>query len=80
MSGWWGLARHFHYLPEIVAAILWTPPIQFNTVCPYFYVCFLTVLLVDRAHRDDARCQSKYREYWDQYKATVPYMIIPMIY
>lgn len=23
-SGYWGIARHFHYLPEIVAAICWS--------------------------------------------------------
>ncbi len=25
-SGWWGLARHFHYLPEILAAFFWSMP------------------------------------------------------
>ncbi|PWA61275.1 3-hydroxyisobutyryl-CoA hydrolase 3 [Artemisia annua] len=26
----WGLARHFHYVPEIMAAILWTIPALFD--------------------------------------------------
>ncbi len=44
-AGWWGLARHFHYLPEIIAALLWTVPALFTHVLPYFYVTFLTLLL-----------------------------------
>ncbi|XP_022716428.1 7-dehydrocholesterol reductase-like isoform X2 [Durio zibethinus] len=59
-SGWWGLSRHFHYVPEILAAFFWTVPALFNHFLPYFYVVFLTILLVDRAKRDDDRCRSKY--------------------
>ncbi|XP_060970752.1 7-dehydrocholesterol reductase-like isoform X3 [Cannabis sativa] len=29
-SGWWGLARHFHYVPEISAAFFWTVPALFD--------------------------------------------------
>lgn len=25
-SGWWGISRHFHYIPEIAAAFFWTVP------------------------------------------------------
>ncbi|KAH9716346.1 7-dehydrocholesterol reductase [Citrus sinensis] len=57
-SGWWGLARHFHYVPEILAAFFWTVPALFNHFLPYFYVIFLTILLFDRAKRDDDRCRS----------------------
>ncbi|CAL5443608.1 unnamed protein product [Camellia sinensis] len=58
-SGWWGLSRHFHYVPEILAAFFWTVPTLFNHFLPYFYVVFLTILLFDRAKRDDDRCRSK---------------------
>ncbi|KAG6764967.1 hypothetical protein POTOM_028981 [Populus tomentosa] len=58
-SGWWGLSRHFHYVPEILAAFFWTVPALFNHFLPYFYVIFLTILLFDRAKRDDDRCGSK---------------------
>ena len=60
IAGWWGLARHFHYLPEIIGAFCWTVPILTTPFLPYFYVVFLTLLLTDRAFRDDVRCQSKY--------------------
>ena len=55
-SGWWGIARHFHYVPEILGAFFWTLPALFDDVLPYFYVIFLAVLLTDRAFRDDNRC------------------------
>ncbi|RDY04435.1 7-dehydrocholesterol reductase, partial [Mucuna pruriens] len=66
-SGWWGLSRHFHYVPEILAAFFWTVPALFNHFLPYFYVIFLTILLFDRAKRDDDRCRSKYGKYWKLY-------------
>ncbi|RHN62817.1 putative 7-dehydrocholesterol reductase [Medicago truncatula] len=58
-SGWWRLARHFHYVPEILAAFFWTVPALFNHFLPYLYVIFLIILLFDRAKRDDDRCRSK---------------------
>ncbi|KAI9087307.1 hypothetical protein K1719_030777 [Acacia pycnantha] len=79
-SGWWGLARHFHYVPEILSAFFWTVPALFNHFLPYFYVIFLTILLFDRAKRDDDRCKSKYGKYWKLYCNKVPYKIFPGIY
>lgn len=76
-SGFWGIARHFHYLPEILAAIAWTLPVLFDDLLPWFYVTFLTVLLFHRAFRDDARCAAKYGAAWDEYRRRVPRRIIP---
>jgi len=78
-SGWWGLARHFHYVPEIMGALCWTLPALFLNVTPYFYVVFLTVLLVDRAFRDESRCAKKYAAAWQVYCQLVPYKIIPYV-
>ena len=78
-SGFWGIARHFHYVPEILGALFWTLPALFTDVSPYFYVIFLTVLLTDRALRDDNRCAAKYGKDWDLYRAKVPYKILPGI-
>lgn len=78
-SGWWGLSRHFHYIPEIIGALCWTVPALFNHFLPYFYVLFLIILLTDRAFRDDKRCATKYREDWDAYCEKVPYKIIPYL-
>jgi 7-dehydrocholesterol reductase len=79
-SGWWGVARHFHYLPEITAAFCWSAPAGFAAPLPYFYVAFLTALLVDRAFRDDARCAAKYGAVWAEYRALVPYKIVPGVF
>lgn len=76
-SGWWGLARHFHYAPEILAAFLWTAPALFLNFAPYFYVTSLTVLLIHRSMRDEKRCRRKYGPYWDEYRRAVPARIIP---
>ena len=78
-SGWWGVARHFHYVPEIIGALCWTLPALFLNVTPYFYVVFLTVLLVDRAFRDESRCRKKYGAAWQAYCQLVPYKIIPYV-
>lgn len=78
-SGWWGIARHFHYLPEIAGAFFWSVPALFLSPIPYFYVVFLSLLLLDRAFRDDARCAKKYGEYWERYCDLVPYKIIPYL-
>lgn len=80
VDGWWKVSRHFHYIPEILGSFFWSLP-ALNTafVGPYFYVVFLTILLVDRAFRDDDRCRRKYKQYWESYCTEVPYKIIPFI-
>ncbi len=80
VSGWWGISRHFHYIPEILGAFFWTVPALFTHFVPYFYVIFLTALLFDRALRDDKRCAKKYGNDWDRYCKNVPYKIIPFVY
>jgi 7-dehydrocholesterol reductase len=79
-SGWWGLARHFHYVPEIAVAISWSIPCQFSNFLPWVYPTYLTILLVDRAMRDDRRCQAKYGVFWEQYCQKVPYRILPGLF
>lgn len=78
-SGWWGISRHFHYVPEILGAFMWSVPALFSNFLPYFYVIFLTLLLVERAFRDDRRCSEKYGADWNQYCKLVPYKIIPYV-
>lgn len=78
-SGWWGISRHFHYIPEILAAFFWSLPALFSHFSPYFYVTFLTVLLLDRAFRDDRRCAQKYKDDWQIYCKLVPYKILPYL-
>jgi len=79
-SGWWGLARHFHYLGEITLAVAWTLPCGFTHFLPWFYPAFLAVLLVHRALRDDRRCREKYGRFWTEYCARVRYRIVPGLF
>ena len=79
-SGWWGIARHFHYVPEIAAALCWTLPVLFNNPIAYFYVIFLTILLLDRAFRQELRCKTKYGDSWQDYCEHVPFKVIPFIF
>lgn len=79
LSGWWGITRHFHYIPELIGAFCWTLPALFSNFLPWFYVIFLTILLVHRAFRDDERCARKYGIYWDEYCSSVPYKLIPFV-
>jgi hypothetical protein len=46
----------------------------------YFYFVFLSILLIDRANRDDERCARKYGEAWQEYRRLVPYRILPGVY
>ncbi len=79
-DGWWGIARHFHYVGEILGALCWSLPALFSSIIPYFYVIYLTLLLVHRARRDDKRCRIKYGKYWEEYCSRVPYRILPGVW
>ncbi|KAL8561732.1 hypothetical protein ACOMHN_026015 [Nucella lapillus] len=79
-SGWWGLARHFHYVAEIVLTFCWSVPALFSTVMPYTYLIWLVLLLTHRSYRDDAKCQKKYGQFWTEYRQQVPYRIIPYVF
>ncbi len=79
-SGWWGISRHFHYVPELLGTFFWTLPALFSNFLPYCYLIFLTILLVDRALRHDKRCSDKYGEHWEKYCEQVPYKIIPYLF
>ena len=79
-SGYWGLARHFHYLPELGIAVAWSLPVGLAAPLPWFYVVFLAILLFDRSRRDDRRCADKYGEDWDRYRRAVPWRIVPGLY
>jgi 7-dehydrocholesterol reductase len=78
-SGWWGVSRHFHYIPEVLGAFFWSVPALFDNFSPSFYVLFLTCLLMERAYRDDQRCAAKYGPDWEKYCEQVPYKIIPLV-
>jgi 7-dehydrocholesterol reductase len=79
-TGLWGISRNFRYVLELLGTFFWTLPASFFLPLPWFYFLFLTILLVDRANRNDSRCHHRYKEDWILYCQNVPYKIIPWIY
>jgi 7-dehydrocholesterol reductase len=79
-SGYWALSRHFHYIPELTLAFLWTYPCGFTHLLPYFYFIILFILLMHRAHRDDQKCRLKYGQAWQKYCDLVRWKVWPGIY
>ncbi|XP_074654924.1 uncharacterized protein LOC141908682 [Tubulanus polymorphus] len=79
-SGWWGLSRHFHYIPEIGLALCWTLPAGFDNIMPYSYWIVLVILLMHRSFRDEDKCSRKYGKFWVEYCKRVPYRVIPCLF
>lgn len=79
-SGWWGVSRHFHYVPEILLAFCWTVPALFRNIMPFSYLIFLVILLTHRSYRDDQKCHKKYGRFWNEYCQMVPHRIIPYLF
>lgn len=78
-SGFWGFSRQFHFLPELIAGLLWSLPAKFTHTLPYSYIIILLAIIVQRSFRDEWKCSEKYGKYWKQYCEKVPYRIIPYI-
>jgi delta14-sterol reductase len=80
VSGWWGVARKINYLGDILVAVSMSLPCGTQYLLPWLYPIYLTILLINRAYRDNERCKAKYGEDWDKYCEAVPYSIVPYIY
>ena len=79
-SGFWGLARHFRFVSELLAALSWSLPALFDHFLPYFYLVFVTILLWHRLYRDEERCRRKYGKDWEAHCRKVPCKLIPYVY
>ena len=79
-SGWWGLARHMNYFGDLLMGLAWCLPCLFESPIPYFYIAYLSILLIHRERRDNAMCAARYGEDWDRYCAKVRYRIVPGVY
>lgn len=80
MSGWWGISRHFNYVGDLMMSLSYCLTCGFDHLIPYFYIIYMTILLVHRTLRDEQRCRNKYGEKWDEYCKNVPYRILPFIF
>jgi len=79
-SGWWGLSRHFNYVGDLMGSLAYCLPCGFSHLLPYFYIIYMTILLIHRVYRDDIRCREKYGKFWVRYREEVPYRILPYVY
>ncbi len=86
VSGFWGAARHFNYLGEIIQAIALAIPGYYagkdnlSRALPWLYPLYYILLFIFRQRDDDKLCSEKYKEKWEEYKKAVPSKIIPGIY
>jgi hypothetical protein len=80
VSGFWGWSRHFNYVGDILMAVSWSLPCLFDSLVPWFYPIYFTILLLHRERRDHRLCSAKYGADWDRYCKKVPYRIVPGIY
>ena len=80
VSGYWGLARHFHYIPELTFALMICVPTMIASSLQLFYFIYLVILLCDRTGRDDQRCNKKYGKFWKMYCKQVPYKMVPYVW
>jgi 7-dehydrocholesterol reductase len=79
-NGYWGISRHFHYIPELSAAFAWCACGGFKHILPFAYFIFLCILLWDRASRDEIRLKEKYGSDYAKYCSIVRWKMIPGIY
>jgi hypothetical protein len=42
------------------------PPPRSRLWCSYFYIVFMSILLVSRIERDAGRCSAKYGQQWQE--------------
>lgn len=79
-SGLWGPARHLNYTGDLLGALAYCMACGHGHLLPYFYIVYMSILLLHRCIRDEHRCSSKYGEDWKRYTATVPYRLLPGIF
>jgi len=80
VSGWWGVARKINYAGEIAVYVAFALTTGTHSPYPYLLPLSLTILLVQRAARDDKKCGAKYGELWQQYCERVRFRIFPYLY
>lgn len=80
-SGFWGISRQFHFIPEWLASLAWSSTALIShSIYPYVYLLVLLAILVQRSFRDEEKCKLKYGKDWERYCEAVPARIIPYIF
>jgi Delta14-sterol reductase len=79
-SGFWGIGRKLNYTGEIGVYVCFALTTGFVSPWPYLLPLALTVLLVQRAARDDKKCAAKYGDAWKAYCERTRFRIVPYVY
>lgn len=79
-SGFWGIGRKLNYTGEIGVYLCFALTAGFGEPWPYLLPLALTVLLVQRAARDDKKCAAKYGDAWKAYCERTRFRILPFVY
>lgn len=83
-SGYWGWARHFNYIGDLVMCVGWAlacgGPEHGFPWAPTSYVVYFWMMDLHRLWRDESRCERKYKQDWLRYKLRVPRFIFPGIW
>ena len=80
VSGFWGVARKINYTGEIAVYVAFASTTGARSFYPYLLPLSLTLILVQRASRDDKKCGAKYGELWREYCERVRFRIFPFLY
>lgn len=80
VSGWWGIGRHMNYTGDLMLSAAYCLACGFDHLLPYFYIVFMSILLVHRCYRDEHRCLNKYGDSWMEYCRRVPYRLLPGVF
>ncbi|KAM5249008.1 7-dehydrocholesterol reductase isoform 2-T2 [Ctenodactylus gundi] len=80
VSGFWGVARHLNYTGDLMCSLAFCLACGGGHLLPYFYIIYMTILLIHRCIRDEDRCANKYGRDWVRYTTTVPYRLLPGIF
>lgn len=78
-QGWWGLARHINYVGDLVLTYATCATTGTLQLLPWFYAVYMTILLMHRCLRDEARCSKKYGPDWEKYRQMVRWRLIPYL-
>eukprot|EP00003_Mantamonas_plastica_P013685 TRINITY_DN2385_c0_g1_i1.p1 TRINITY_DN2385_c0_g1~~TRINITY_DN2385_c0_g1_i1.p1 ORF type:complete len:280 (-),score=87.92 TRINITY_DN2385_c0_g1_i1:8-847(-) len=76
-SGWSGFCRHPGYLMSVLTTVFWSLPAGLDNPLPFLYSILLAVMFVDRAIRNDHRCERKYGKGWATHCRVVENSVIP---
>ncbi|KAL3447666.1 ergosterol biosynthesis ERG4/ERG24 [Aspergillus insuetus] len=79
-SGWWGYARHANYTGDILIAFAFCACCGISHILPWTYFIYLTLLLINRCFRDEARCREKYGGHWERYCQIVRWRLCPGLF